>query len=523
VLSVQEDTLIGPVAVGNGQLIEPRQITRPAFEAMCQGVAQRFQEVVLSTLREAERRVGLSAVDIRTVVFHGGSSNVPFLRARLEEITSVGVLPMPSPATASARGAALLGLHGTYEDPNDNICCSLITDEQIEIKCADGRSLLVFELGTSIPVARQLEMRLDRLTDEIQIPVFKGQKHLGDLVAHFPSSIEPSCTVLLDMWLDINGAVGGRVSVPHMQWGREATLVGPGETTGQVGNLPAGALDAVHFTITAPPVMSPARDYELDFWAHLERQRTEVMARAKEQAFGGEIRARSVGPAKISRGSLLTVNLKIRGLSVDPPSAHISWEGEIGSAAFLVGVPQDAKCGTRAGAAALYLDGLRVATVTFAVRIEKAECEASQLPTVENHIRRAFASYASKDRDAVLARVQGIQKGAPSLDIFLDVTKLRSGQQWQSVLREEILSRDILYLFWSEAASRSKWVDWEWHCALKHHGIEGIDPVPLVSPDVVPPPQELACHLHFNDWVLAYMVGGGIERLRQQEDALDEE
>ena len=523
-LSVQEDVLIGSVALGNGQLTEPKRVTRSAFEAMCEGVSQRFQEVVENTLREAETRIGLSARDVGTVLFHGGSSNAPFLRRRLEKITGVGVHHTPSPATACARGAALLGQHGTYEDPNDNIhCCLVVIDEQIEIGSTDGRSILVFELGTSLPVARQVEMHVNRATDEIQIPVFKGQKHLGDLVAHFPASIEPGCTVLLEMRLDTNGAVGGRVSVPHMQWVTEATLVGKGETTGKVGRLPPGALDAVHFTITAPPVMSPAKDYELDFWAHLERQRTEVMARAKEQSLGGEIRARSVGPTKISRGSLLTVAVKIRELSVNPPSAHISWEGEIGSAAFLVRVPQDAKCGTRAGAAIVYMDGLRVATVTFAVRVEMAEHEARQLPSVEKHIRRAFASYASKDRDSVLARVQGIQKGAPSLDIFLDVAKLRSGQHWQSVLREEICSRDILYLFWSEAASRSKWVDWEWHCALKHHGIEGIDPVPLVSPDVVPPPQELACHLHFNDWILACMVAGGIERMRQQEDALDEE
>ncbi len=36
-------------------------------------------------------------------------------------------------------------------------------------------------------------------------------------------------------------------------------------------------------------------------------------------------------------------------------------------------------------------------------------------------------------------------------------------------------------------------------------GLEFIDPVPLVSPDKVKPPPELAGQLHFNDWVLAYM------------------
>jgi hypothetical protein len=35
-------------------------------------------------------------------------------------------------------------------------------------------------------------------------------------------------------------------------------------------------------------------------------------------------------------------------------------------------------------------------------------------------------------------------------------------------------------------------------------GVDYIDPVPLVSPDLVPPPPELA-QLHFNDWVLAFV------------------
>jgi hypothetical protein len=90
------------------------------------------------------------------------------------------------------------------------------------------------------------------------------------------------------------------------------------------------------------------------------------------------------------------------------------------------------------------------------------------------------------------------------MDIFLDVARLRSGDNWQLRLRDEIIRRDVLYLFWSAAAKASSAVTWEWKCALRERGIEFIDPVPLVSPEEVPPPPELAA-IHFNDWVLAYM------------------
>jgi len=39
--------------------------------------------------------------------------------------------------------------------------------------------------------------------------------------------------------------------------------------------------------------------------------------------------------------------------------------------------------------------------------------------------RHAFASYAGEDRVEVLKRVQGIQKAVPTLEVFVDVLKLR--------------------------------------------------------------------------------------------------
>jgi TIR domain len=100
-----------------------------------------------------------------------------------------------------------------------------------------------------------------------------------------------------------------------------------------------------------------------------------------------------------------------------------------------------------------------------------------------------------------------MQKAIPQLDIFLDVASLRSGQRWADQLTKEVTGRDVFYLFWSEHARASEWVEREWRLALKERGIDYIDPVPLASPEEVPPPPELAGHLHFNDWVLAHMRG----------------
>jgi hypothetical protein len=113
----------------------------------------------------------------------------------------------------------------------------------------------------------------------------------------------------------------------------------------------------------------------------------------------------------------------------------------------------------------------------------------------------AFVSYASQDRTRVGALVMGMQKARPDMDIFFDVTRLHSGEDWEQALYREIDRRDILFLCWSRNAQQSPWVDREWRYALSQKGLEAIEPIPLEQPDVCPPPAELS-NKHFNDSLL---------------------
>lgn len=113
----------------------------------------------------------------------------------------------------------------------------------------------------------------------------------------------------------------------------------------------------------------------------------------------------------------------------------------------------------------------------------------------------AFVSYASQDRSRVAAIIQGMKKARPDMDIFFDIESLRSGQKWEEALKSEISNRDILFLCWSKFARDSKWVDMEWRYALESKGEDCIEPIPIDSPDVCPPPVELQ-QKHFNDRML---------------------
>lgn len=113
----------------------------------------------------------------------------------------------------------------------------------------------------------------------------------------------------------------------------------------------------------------------------------------------------------------------------------------------------------------------------------------------------AFASYASQDRKRVAAIIQGMKKINADMDVFFDVENLHSGDEWEQILYQEISKRDVLFLFWSRSARESKWVETEWRYALVHKGIDFIEPVPIESPELCPPPEELG-RKHFNDKLL---------------------
>jgi hypothetical protein len=268
------------------------------------------------------------------------------------------------------------------------------------------------------------------------------------------------------------------------------------------GTQHGATVDRVHFTVAAASALAPASVSELSFWAHTDAQRQEVLRRIGA-AIHGEPVIKSKGPVSVPRGCQLTLRVSIEGLAVEPAEDELLWAGEIATTTFLVTVPEATPPGAHSGLIIIQTNGLQIARVYFTVSVGASTVGKVPLLSTEELHRRAFASYASADRDEVLRSIQGMQKVAPQLDIFLDVLTLRSGEDWQQRLWDVIPKSDVFYLFWSSHARQSPWVEKEWRCALKSRGRDFIDPVPLEAPETAPPPAELASK-HFNDWTLAF-------------------
>ncbi len=130
-----------------------------------------------------------------------------------------------------------------------------------------------------------------------------------------------------------------------------------------------GTVDNVHFSVTAPPLVLPGAMFILTVWAYLERQRAQVIERAREELGGGEIYIQSKGPVPVPKGAVLTVRVNVEGLSVDDGEDTILWTGEIGEAGFPVRVPQDAVHGAKHGLATIHIDGMQIAKIHFAIQV----------------------------------------------------------------------------------------------------------------------------------------------------------
>lgn len=269
-----------------------------------------------------------------------------------------------------------------------------------------------------------------------------------------------------------------------------------------------GTVDNVNLSVTAPANLGIGQVHEVRFWAHLEAQTATVVARALAALAVLDPRkllVKTEGPFRVARSTALEITVSIEDVVLLDRSKAIIWTGEIGCATFLVTVPAQCAAGPKPGSASVRVAGTEIAKISFVLLVGSGSTRARRVQTGINRHKTAFASYASEDRDAVLARVQGIQKVAPSLKVFTDVTSLRSGDDWERKLYQMIARADVFYLFWCRHARQSAWVEKEWRCAFQAKGIDFIDPVPLESPDFAPPPPELS-KKHFNEPILAYIT-----------------
>jgi TIR domain len=272
--------------------------------------------------------------------------------------------------------------------------------------------------------------------------------------------------------------------------------------------------DRVECSVFAPPMVSPGSAFLVQVFAHISGRTREAMRRAREFDADSVRRGIKTLESSVSRGTKLAFCLTMPGLHVDDPVQSMLWTGTTESVQFGVLVPEQCRPGGVVGTVTISQDWIPIGhikfTLTVAASLPAAEGRPPAIAAVGEAAKRyemAFVSYASADRTKVLERVQILPMFG--VQTFQDVLDLEPGERWEQSLYRHIDESDIVLLFWSNAAKRSKWVRKEVQYALdRKHGdanaLPEIGPVIIEGPPVPSPWKELA-YLHFNDRIIYFM------------------
>lgn len=268
----------------------------------------------------------------------------------------------------------------------------------------------------------------------------------------------------------------------------------------------------VRFTAYFPKEAAVETWYTLLVYAHVEAALGKVQADAakfKDEMGGTPRETRGAAPARLARGTEITVVPFCEGVTFNPERITLKWVEDLHRAEFRFRAGKDL-----AGAAAniqitVFVGPLIVATLKGGMLLNEAapastSPETSAVSAALYKEEQIFVSYSHDDTPVVLACRDAYR--ALGYTVLIDIDSLRAGEKWHEDLQRLIDRADIFQLFWSARSAKSRYCQQEWEYALQRsQSKEGfIRPVYWEKP-LVPPPPALA-DLHF-----AYVPLGKME------------
>lgn len=241
--------------------------------------------------------------------------------------------------------------------------------------------------------------------------------------------------------------------------------------------------------------------FVLSFWLHVPADRAQVRESLKELN-RDSLTGRAAG-LHSAKGSRVGISFQPHDLQLKPDPTRpadsfvqsLVWQGDPANIDVIVRYPVPDGEDHIFETASILVEGLKVGEVVIELDFQPGRGQAS---SSYRQIESAFASYSRQDTSEVIARLQAIEKMVPGIRLFWDVESLRSGDKWEERLAQEVIDKDIFYLFWSDNAAKSEWVKWEWSCAYRKRGLDYISPFPL---DQTQPPHELESLQFADRWV----------------------
>jgi hypothetical protein len=258
--------------------------------------------------------------------------------------------------------------------------------------------------------------------------------------------------------------------------------------------------DDIQFRAAAPANLNPGHYFLVKIMAYPEADYER--ADREQKTLADYVRFATSSIFQANRMDTFRIRIFSEDFSMEEKMLTLTWNGKYASAETDILLPADYAGDQLRLIARVYSD-IRVLTDLILI-LQVQASRPQEVKMKKRPVKTAFVSYASKDLDKVLPRIQGLLLGQQDMDLFLDRKDLIRGEHWEPRLYREIEARDIFYLFWSNNARNSIWVQKELAYAIEKKGLMAIEPVPLEDPFHCPPPEQLQDR-HFNDWPLRYM------------------
>ena len=257
-------------------------------------------------------------------------------------------------------------------------------------------------------------------------------------------------------------------------------------------------------SVFSPAILRSFQNVLIQVWLHpyVEAHRVGMLATMIDQQRGRQILHPLDIPLRV--GDRVDIALEPNGLRIaeeTPRSQSVVWAAVSTSVNFLISSPWSLFRRRCLPVVRLSIDGRPIGRVVFTMDVGIFQrSSAAQAAGAGKRYRKAFLSYSSTDRGEVLKRAQAMKLAG--LEFYQDILHLEPGERWTTRLRDEIASADVFFLFWSENASRSKWVMKEAKYALssqRNSALGAPDIVPVILQVPPPLPPAFLKHIHFGD------------------------
>jgi len=219
----------------------------------------------------------------------------------------------------------------------------------------------------------------------------------------------------------------------------------------------------IQFTVTAPSTIQRGTESRVMIWGHRVGEQQAVIKLARHLAIGQLLGA----PEIAALASMLSLRVKADGFMLGPKDGPMFLNGAYLRSTFWLQCPDSVPLGMYPITVDVYADALKISTLGFSLEVGEQTHDVDYIESVENRVRRVFASFAKEDEGTVVARLERLRRMVPWLDINLTCEVLRRDPGWSDRMASYIRNQDLFCLFWSPHAASSTSVEQEWQCALQ--------------------------------------------------------